>query len=343
MKPKTALIRADASSFIGTGHIFRCINLANELEKNKIKCTFATLDLEGNVNDIIKKNGFDHIDLGKSEDFHIDKHYNHEKELNLLKNKFFDLLFIDHYFLKDNIFLSDKCFYKKIIRLSDFPQDTFCDYVVDYNADARIDDYLNFKAKKSCKFLLGYDYAIVKHVKFTQKKEKNLQKKILVSLGGSDPQNFTEKLISEIDKVKKDNILFQFFLGKNRTISNATRNIIEKNNRISKIDFTNNFSKYLYESDLCIVSLGTTIWECALYGKPTIGIKIAENQIRNLNNFSKANAIVPICNNRELSQIKNNIEEIISNEKLMSDLSKNISKLCDGKGASRIVEKLINV
>ena len=56
---KNFFIRVDGSSIIGTGHIIRCIALAEELKNSFKKIIFLTKQDSGILIDIIKKNGFD--------------------------------------------------------------------------------------------------------------------------------------------------------------------------------------------------------------------------------------------------------------------------------------------
>ena len=57
------LIRADSSSYIGTGHIMRDLVLAKEYKNENI--IFATQDLVGNINHKIIETGYK-IELLKS-------------------------------------------------------------------------------------------------------------------------------------------------------------------------------------------------------------------------------------------------------------------------------------
>lgn len=60
----TVLVRADASVQIGTGHIMRTLTLSNELKKNSFEVIFLTKKLEGNLDEVIVKNGFEVINVG---------------------------------------------------------------------------------------------------------------------------------------------------------------------------------------------------------------------------------------------------------------------------------------
>ena len=60
------LVRADSSSYIGTGHIMRDLVLAKQYKNENI--IFATQDLVGNINHKIIEAGYK-IELLKSNDF----------------------------------------------------------------------------------------------------------------------------------------------------------------------------------------------------------------------------------------------------------------------------------
>ena len=51
-------VRVDSGTNMGTGHVIRCITLAMQLRKMKFKVEFITKKLDGNVSELIKKNGF---------------------------------------------------------------------------------------------------------------------------------------------------------------------------------------------------------------------------------------------------------------------------------------------
>ena len=55
------IIRTDASNMIGTGHVMRCLTLAEQLMKAnaQTKITVISRDLPGNLSELIKSKGFD--------------------------------------------------------------------------------------------------------------------------------------------------------------------------------------------------------------------------------------------------------------------------------------------
>lgn len=57
MNPKTIFFRVDSSLKIGSGHIMRCIALANYLKKKNIISHFIKRNLKGNYIQIVKNQG----------------------------------------------------------------------------------------------------------------------------------------------------------------------------------------------------------------------------------------------------------------------------------------------
>ncbi|MCP4179653.1 MAG: UDP-2,4-diacetamido-2,4,6-trideoxy-beta-L-altropyranose hydrolase, partial [bacterium] len=51
-------IRADASNIIGTGHIMRCLALAEALQKEAFTVFFICRDLPYNLSELIEDKGF---------------------------------------------------------------------------------------------------------------------------------------------------------------------------------------------------------------------------------------------------------------------------------------------
>src|SRR3546814_13827894 len=54
-----AIFRVDASIVIGSGHVMRCLTLADELKTRGWKCRFICRDHAGNLNALIRQCGFD--------------------------------------------------------------------------------------------------------------------------------------------------------------------------------------------------------------------------------------------------------------------------------------------
>ena len=106
---KDVYIRADANDVIATGHVMRCLSIAEQLRKNNVNVTFVTAD--NNACDIIRDRKFQ-VDILNSTWNNLDKEIGNMKKY-LIKNQV-KLLVVDSYYITEN-YLNVLSEYTKII------------------------------------------------------------------------------------------------------------------------------------------------------------------------------------------------------------------------------------
>jgi len=115
----------------------------------------------------------------------------------------------------------------------------------------------------------GQDYFILRD-EFIFSKEKSIKEKVqnvLITFGGVDPNNYTEKVVRIINEYcRKENIKITVIAGfgyDNYDIINKFKNIDIKQN-------ISNISDYMLNADLVFSSAGRTLYELASLGTPAI-------------------------------------------------------------------------
>ena len=95
-------------------------------------------------------------------------------------------------------------------------------------------------------------------------------------------------------------------------------------------------------SDLVISAGGTTLYELAALGVPTIAVPITENQLANVSGWRKR------CLGFALQSVEWNDGELIgmirslaTDTVLRQALSSGMRGMCDGQGARRVVEAIL--
>ena len=103
------IFRVDASLKMGTGHVMRCLTLAQVLKENGANIKFICRKHEGNLIDKIHSSGFNVHELGLLEEIKVDNKLTHSPWLgvtqqqdaddciDILKAKKVDWLIVDHY------------------------------------------------------------------------------------------------------------------------------------------------------------------------------------------------------------------------------------------------------
>jgi UDP-2,4-diacetamido-2,4,6-trideoxy-beta-L-altropyranose hydrolase len=180
------LFRSDSSSTIGTGHIMRDLVLALQYPNTNI--TFATMELNGNLNHKIKEAGYN-IEILKS---------NVLDELDeLIKKLNIDMIIIDHYGIDYNFEeqLKIKNPTLKIMVLDDTYEKHHCDILLNHNIYG---DKIKYKdlLPQSCKLRCGAKYTLLREEFTIEKKKTDVAKEaIFIGMGGADSANLSQAIL----------------------------------------------------------------------------------------------------------------------------------------------------
>lgn len=323
-------IRADGGSQIGIGHIMRTLVLAKELAKtNEI---FYVCRRDNPLSDKysvgiekLKKEGFKVIDIDEN-DF-----------LSELKKIDADCLITDSYDVDENYFKETKRMFKKTGYFNDMNLYYFdVDFIINQNINA--EDY-KYNADKRTKLLLGTSFVLLRD-EFRKTGIKRLNENvndILITLGGSDFNNYTGELIEYIKELK-----YKFHIVVGPSFNNVVELMeYEKGYENIKLYFNANMKELMEKCDLAISACGSTLYELAACGVPTIGVVVAENQDKIAKKMEEKKAIINLGKIEYLNKEKivNVVTGISNNLNNRIELSINGNKVVNING----VEKLSNV
>jgi len=291
------LIRCDSSNIIGTGHVMRCLNLCEYYPENTY--TFVCRKFKMNITDKIKENGYKLILLEYDIEPELEKYrtwigVEYEKEIKelseIISKQIFDEIIIDHYGIDYILEKKIREYCKKITLISDiFDYKHYVDVYVNYNCD-ELDKVKSINLNPDTEFKIGVENLII-NKKFKGRKKEIFNdkiKKICIMMGGSDPPNYTLKVIKEInDIVIENNLMVYIVLGKSNSHYDILMKQINKNYEIM-IDLNYDELIELYmKIDLCIGSLSVTAYERLMMRIPQICLKIVDNQnIQKLEDFN---------------------------------------------------------
>lgn len=331
------LIRADANEIIGTGHIMRCLSIANAFVRAGHEVKFVTANHRGDG--LIQGRGFESICLDSEwtqmEREGIDK---------VVRNYRPDLLLVDSYYVTEP-YLSSLSNLVNLAYIDDLNASVWdLDFLINYNIFGPLMDYSGYK-KTRTRLILGPTYAPLRdEFKNISKHEIDDVKDVMISAGGADPEEVTEKLIeNECDKLQE--ISFHFIVGalnprieKIRILANEHRNVTLHINE-------KNMSVLMKSCDVAISAAGSTLYELCACGTPTITYTLADNQIVAAEQFDRQGIMLSAgdCRGDDgfVDRVKTNIERLIRDTELRKNLSDKMQQLVDGNGAERIVEALL--
>lgn len=291
------------------GHFFRCIDFISHLNLRKFNIFFLSLKYDQKL-------------LSKYKFINLIKLNNYKKILNYSKPNF---LIIDLPF-KD----------KKILNYFDDRTKTIVigDNFIPYKKmDYFLSPYVQ-NVKKKIKSYTGSEFFIVNKFKKLKKIKfrKNI-KKILISFGGSDPKNYTLKLIKKI-KFNK-NYDYYFILGPGNPNKLKNRENINFINAPNKIKF----NKLRSECDVSIVSGGITMFENLKCNLPSLVIPTTLQEKKNSEKLVRQKLII-MLKKFTSKNINEQLEFLI--KKKRSSIYKKLVKFNENKILlSKIIKKIL--
>jgi UDP-2,4-diacetamido-2,4,6-trideoxy-beta-L-altropyranose hydrolase len=264
---KNILFRADSSSTIGLGHIMRLLVLAQKFSSSNI--TFATRDLEGNINHTIKEHSYTIHNLETSSTSELQE---------AIEKCHTTLLVVDHY----DISYDQEIEIKKtnpdltLMVLDDLYSKHHCDILLNHNiyADAKKYDGL---VPTHSEVLCGSEYTLIRD-EFIEAKRSSIKReknRVLVAIGGSDVANLNPKILEVLQEYKLN-------IDVVTTTSNANLDELEKYSKahtnISLHINSSEMAKLLMQCSFAILTPSVTASEAWYLDTKFIAIKVADNQ-----------------------------------------------------------------
>ena len=199
-------IRADASIEISSGHIMRCLTLAQELIKENVSVVFISRKHNGNLNHLILRKGFEVIELEKPKlkikskiknNHNIDDYSlwlgvsemrDAQDTINALNNDKPDWMIVDHYALGKTWENYLRPYVSNIMVIDDLANRQHdCDILLDHNWFENLESRYEGILQRSCTKLLGPQYALLRPEFTIAKKTINIRndkiKRIFIFLG----------------------------------------------------------------------------------------------------------------------------------------------------------------
>ncbi len=325
-------IRADGGANIGMGHVIRTIALAKEIAKSSDVFYICK------VNNCISNEYSVGIDKIRAEGFHVITISEHNL-INEIISIEADCLITDSYDVDENYFNKTAEYFKYTGYIDDLClHDYNVNFIINQNINALDLDY-NYNT--TCKFFLGSKYIMLRD-EFRNTKPKHISEKvedIMITAGGADSLCFTQTILN---CVKETDYNFHVAIG-----SSFEKEYIQKilSHESDNVHFYFNANMYelMNRCDLAISAAGSTLYELAACGTPTLGIVLADNQLGIAEKMHEMGIINYLgwYHRIDNKRLINKIDELSKNIEARREISLKAQKLIDGKGVEEIA-KYIN-
>jgi UDP-2,4-diacetamido-2,4,6-trideoxy-beta-L-altropyranose hydrolase len=294
------VFRADASLDIGTGHMYRCLTLADSLRSRGAECHFICRQHPGNLISLIAERGYAVHSLGVPTASLVGAVSAHAHWLGvtqeedardcvpLLQQLGADWLIVDHYGLDDSWEGALRAQVGRLLVIDDLADRThLCDLLLDQNLGRTAKAYKGL-VPGHCVVLAGPEYALLRP-EFAQLRRHSLQRRnhvvsvrqILVSMGGVDQPNATAAVLRSLRECNlSEACRVIVVMGPTAPWIEPVRTLLQQMPFRSELLINvRDMAGLMAKSDLAIGAAGGSCWERCCLGLPTLLVTLADNQL----------------------------------------------------------------
>ena len=347
--PSTLLIRADASVSIGTGHIMRMIALGQAWQAQGGEVHFLCAEITSALEERLASEGFQlsriSAVLGSKEDLGQTTHLITDTLQADIQNA---RVVLDGYHFGSDYQLGIKAAGFKLLVVDDYGHADFyhADWVLNQNISAREELYA--KRSPDTKLLLGPKFAMLRKeflaYKGWQREIAPVAKKILVTLGGSDPDNVTLKVIQAL--IDLDLHAKVVIGGSNPHLCEIENFIQSQNDSTALIEVVvnaTNMPEFMAWADVAVAAAGSTCWELAFMELPNLVFILADNQVEIAEGLAARQVAISIGRPSPdaLVYFKEKLSQLAVSHTERHRISEVSHELVDGSGAKRVLAEMV--
>lgn len=341
------LFRADGNEVIGSGHIMRCLSIAQAARDLGEACCFVLADRS--FISAVENAGF--------QSFLLDTDFKKMSEelsrlLPVLEKVKPQCMVVDSYYVTEE-YLQEIRQYLPVAYIDDLAAFAYpVDVLINYNIYGKKIDYAQLyqmQNRRLPKLLLGPEYAPLrkefKEVKRKLQPEK--VKNIFVSTGGADHEHVARKLAEYLAAHEKSNVYqYHFLLGAmNPDIMELRRIEKEFPELIILHQNIRQMKKMMQSCDIAVSAAGSTLYELCACGIPTITYVLADNQVLGAKTFEEKGLMLYAGDCRKDKDFPKNVIEIIErlagNYLLRERMADHAGAFVSGNGAERIIIRIL--
>lgn len=333
------LFRADGNQQIGSGHIMRCLSLADAFRDLDWPVTFVTAG--DSFQAVIEKRGYKCVVLRTEYD-------RLEAELPVLLPVLRQIrprcILLDSYFVTSD-YMSAVRREAPLVYIDD--QNAF-DYpanlVINYTLYGRTLDYPQNKV-----YLLGPQYALLRKEfrNIPRRQAAHQVKHVLLSTGGTDPEHVALACAQYLRNHALAGTVYHIILGAMNQDKAEIMRLAAEHPHIALHSQVSDMRSLMSKCDAAISAGGTTLFELCACGLPTVTYILADNQIMNARSFEEAGLM--LCagdvrkDRRFAEQIFEKLGILMKDGPLRQRMAEKMQTLVDGYGAARLTEAIGNL
>jgi UDP-2,4-diacetamido-2,4,6-trideoxy-beta-L-altropyranose hydrolase len=332
----TLLIRADADSQIGTGHVMRMIALGQAWRTRVGRVVFVTDSPDALAERLMRE---------KFETIRVDRTKCTAEKLLEISERFQAVWVVfDGYSFSVADTRPVRAAGSRVLLLDDHYHQPAYEADLLLNQSTSVFDSA-YGLPPGCRILSEPKYALLREefLRYPQVPRTEFQNtlRVLISMGGADPDNYTLLILKHLARCVLPDIRLLVLLGA------ANAHLDEVSTFCGTLPYPvdirkpiQNMAEFLFTSvDFVISACGSTVFELAYAGLPMSVVQTAENQKFALDTLRRHNAAF-LLNTGNLDASCDGLVNLWRDASTMRSYSERAVRLVDGQGARRVVQEM---
>ncbi len=317
MSAPRILFVCDAGPNVGGGHVMRCLTLAGALTASGASCAFVRTP---EAADILAR---------------------YAPEMPLVgQDAPADLVVLDSYRMAPATEPGWRGRAGRLAVIDDLVRSHDADLVLDPSFGRAAADY------SAPVVLAGPEYALVRPA-FVAAREASLARRgeparrCLVSLGLTDIAGITGRVVAAL---ADSGLALDVIVGAGAPSLPALEAMAADGRVVLHVD-THDMAGLITRADLCVGAGGSSVWERACLGLPTVTLILADNQRDMAMRLDAAGVTVALDARWPglEARVSDAVSQLVRDDRLRAGLSATSAKLCDGLGAERAAAALLTL
>jgi UDP-2,4-diacetamido-2,4,6-trideoxy-beta-L-altropyranose hydrolase len=337
------LFRTDASVSIGTGHLMRCLALAQAWQDKGGRALFAMAQTTPAIQTRLASEHCEELSITSEPGSNGDAN----QTIAFAREHQAAWIVVDGYQFDANYQRALKAAGCKILFVDDYGHAApySADVVLNQNASASAEYYVNRDPRT--RLLLGPQYCLLRR-EFAPWRDWSrdvsaVGRRVLVMMGGSDPENFTALVMQAVAAAEIEALETRIVVGGSNPHFESLQRSADRNaERITIWRSVSQMAELMAWADVAISSAGTTSWELAFMQLPSVLLALVEHQwpVAEVLGASQSAISLGRVSETDERKIAQALRELLSNGKQRKEMAANGRRLVDGRGVDRVMSVL---
>ena len=357
------VIRTDSSLKIGSGHVMRCLTLAEVLRETGAEVQFVCRKYAGNLNEMVRNKGFVVHELSVSENLEpcgisdndagneyanwlgVSQEQDALETINVFQKNKPDWLIVDHYALGEVWEKQLRPHAQKIMVIDDLANRSHdCDLMLDQNYFIDGETRYEGLVQPSCTKLLGPKYALLRPEFAEARKHLNPRngkvQRVFVFFGGTDSDNVTGKALEALSFPEFCYLEIDVVIGSHNPHRAEIEQQVKMRPNTSLHVQIANMAELMAQADLAIGAGGATTWERLCLGLPSLVVTIAKNQTPFTKCLHQDSFLTWLGGSKSIGteDIRQALRNAVENESINCSQSRKGKELVPGDGTPQVAK-----